>query len=171
MSIQTRIENWIEHYIIRYNLCPFAKSSFDGRKIVYTDWDGLDLDILQSAFLDFLARAPHEIDSSFLILPKAMSWESFLDLLYGLEALIEETEGLHLITLVPFHPAYMHAGHETAQTVHYSNRAPVPLIQMIHKDDVSERTRFLSIEDVLAKNSETLEVLGIEQLKIQFKNL
>ena len=79
-------KKWIETFVIRHNLCPFAKKPYLQNTIRYevyegTDWEALGI-ILQNESL-FLKNTPKSTtETTILIIPNALNdFNDYLDFL------------------------------------------------------------------------------------------
>lgn len=81
-------KTWVSDFVIRYNLCPFAKSVFQDDSVRYTVFFGTDeakiRERLKFEMLTLLSTPESELSTTLLVLPFA--FQSFLDFhRFGLE--------------------------------------------------------------------------------------
>ncbi len=160
------LEKWIGEYVVNLQLCPFAGGTLKDKKWTSFEIDFKDYRSIEHTFYAFLKEEHAVIDSYFLTSEQLIKWEDFLFFMHFLEELVAEVEAFQSIKIVGFHPDYKHADVESEQ-VHYSNRAPWPLFQLLHSEDVRNRTKLMDIERVLEANVETLNGYTIEALQIK----
>lgn len=135
------LERWLEDAVIGLGLCPFAAPvQREGR--VYWSLSGATTP--DDALRDVLREAESLLDSperstTLVLLPQALSdFEEFLDAVYLLEELLEESGAHTLLQLAHFHPRYRFAGEDPGALSHFTNRTPCPVVQLLRVEEVSE---------------------------------
>lgn len=157
------LEKWISDYIVELNLCPFAHNTLHKNKWKLISIDFQKASQIEEVFYAFLNENLEEKETYFLESDQLRKWDDFLFYFHFLEDLTQQITHFKKVKIVGFHPSYVH-GEIEEDYLHYSNRSPWPLIQLLHVDDVEKRTKFISVEEVLDKNAETLKNIPLMDL-------
>ena len=167
MSAPARaVRDWVEDFVIRLGLCPFAARPFR---------DGL---------VDFPVCPEHEAEPAFdwtvtqlqafitvprppaatwlLIYPEALfDFAEFLDFLAAAEELCEASGADALVQFAHFHPAYRFADVPEEDPANATNRSPYPVLQLLLVEGVAEAVRsYPDVEAIPARNVALLRGLG-----------
>jgi len=163
MNKKQIVELWLQKYILELNLCPFAYQAVNMGKIIILEFKKENEEFIFDTFHKFLKDSPNKIESYFLIIDEVPNFNDFLEILYFLEDLTHEVNEFENIKIVGFHPNYMH-GHVNFEVEHYTNRSPIPLIQLINNSDIEKRTKTIAVQSILDSNLTTLKQKGKIQL-------
>ena len=163
------VHRWIERFVVGHNLCPFARREMENQtvRIVLSE---------ATSELDLLARLREElelldlddaIETTVLIHPHVLEdffeFNQFLDECERLLVLLDR-EGVYQIA--SFHPQYQFADTEPEDAENYSNRSPYPMLHILRERSVEKAVAdYPDIDNVPARNLQTLESLGREQLE------
>lgn len=161
----TETQQWIESFVIKHNLCPFAKQPFTKGLIDYRVSDHADGELLLTEFLSYIQFLntvdSNEISNGFYILNlESLDFIAYLDLIGIAEAIIEDADLQDTFQLVSFHPEYQFSGTEMDDPSNFANRSPHPMIHILRVDEVEDA--IADGEDVgviLQRNTETLNKL------------
>ena len=152
---------WVKNIIVKYNICPFAKKELDRGSIRYCEEKSTEIE----GVLDRLAEECRFLDSNdetettLLILSEACSdFESFLDLVYLSNHLLQISHYEGVYQLAHFHPDYCFEGDPEDAASNYSNRSPYPTLHIIRES---------SMERAIAEHP---DVDGIPERNIRFMN-
>ena len=133
-----RCKHWVENFVIRYNLCPFAHPFAKRGQIRYRLSQQKDLEARLYEFLeemDFL-EGHVEFRTTLLIYEdEQLDFLSYLKLYDFCETMIEKEE--KPFQLASFHPQYCFSGVAYADPANLSNRSPYPIIHILRLDDVT----------------------------------
>ena len=157
---------WIVDFILKKDICPFAKKPFElglfhMEKTRHTDHkDQLEFFFNQ---LKLIQKSPREkISNSFLVFERgAPEFYEFLEFFYQCEALLEEIVPTHEFQIVCFHPFFKFKGEERDARINYVNRSPYPSIHILRSVEVE-----LALEDqgaglkISQQNEEKLKALS-----------
>ncbi len=158
------LEKWIADYVVKLNLCPFAAGTLKQNKWQLHTLDFKDYKALEQLLTSFLNEDLEEIETYFLKSAQLEKWDEFLFYFHLLEEITTEVEIFQSIKVVGFHPEYRHAGIDD-ENVHFSNRSPWPLIQLLNTDDVHKRTAQVDVAKVLEENELTLNKTSLIELE------
>jgi len=161
-------KRWIEEFVIGFRLCPFAKTVFDNKQILYNLELSDDTHMQLVAFWNSLQQLEKEseLSTSILILPNAPEdFESYLDVFEKAEFLLEESGLKEKFQLAGFHPAYRFNEESISAASHFTNRSPYPLIHILYVADVRNAIEsHPDIASVPEMNILKMKDLGIEAL-------
>lgn len=161
MDAISSTELWVKNVIVKYNICPFAKRELDRGSIRYCEEVGTEIEAvlerLSREFV-FLDENP-STETTLLIISEACSdFETFLDLLYLSNQLLQMMHYQGVYQLAHFHPDYCFAGDSEDVASNYSNRSPCPTLHLIRES---------SMERAIAAHP---DVDAIPQRNIEFMN-
>ena len=131
-------KQWVEDFVIRYNLCPFAHPFAKKGQILYRLSQKEGLESRLHEFLeemDFLEEDTDFRTTLLIYADEHLDFLSYLELYELCEAVIEKEE--RPFQLASFHPHYCFAGVAYSDPANLSNRSPYPIIHILRLDDVA----------------------------------
>ena len=135
------VVGWIQRAVIGLNLCPFANGAqmSGGLKVeAYRASELSDAAEWVVTQAQVLSRASHTETRVLAILGALDDFLDFLDCIAVIEGTLEAV-GLHeTVQLAHFHPQYRFEGTVADDASNYTNRSPVPIIQLLLVSAVSE---------------------------------
>ena len=163
-------KNWLEHFVIKHNLCPFAAKPFKSNNIRYVSYPVTDEDELADKLIDEVLLLkntnPQEIETSIVIAPTMLvdflDYNQFLDVV---DSIIKELNVEGIIQVASFHPAYQFADLDVADVRNYTNRSPYPMFHLIREDSIATAREMMDVEAIPDRNMDLLMALGIETVK------
>ena len=164
MSIvyQKITKNWINDFVIHYNLCPFAKKPFVQNTIRYALYEGVDWEELGLLFqreATFLENTPNSsTETTIIIVPNALNdFNDYLDFLAFANRLIFALRLEGELQIASFHPDYQFDGTEKMDVTNYTNRSPFPLFHLLKEDSVEQAlAHYEEPESIPERNMETM---------------
>ena len=145
-NVEDITRRWIDSFIIRLGLCPFASKPFLKEQIRYTISEATgDEDLLLDFFVEgqLLLDVPkEEIATTMLVAPDYEGdIEAFYALYVWLTDLLESGDEPILGDQVQpafFHPKWTFAGVPADSAVHYEKRAPFATINLLRRTDLND---------------------------------
>lgn len=165
-----RTKNWIESFVINYNLCPFAKKPFIQDKIRYVLYEGTDLEeltaLLEKELLFLENTSKTAVETTFLITPDLFEdFYFYLDYLELANDLIFALNLEGVLQIASFHPDYQFGGTEKTDVTNYTNRSPLPLLHLLREDSLAEAlAHYEEPESIPERNMEMMRKLGLERV-------
>lgn len=175
MKAITITQHWVLDFVIGLNLCPFARQPFNKQKIRFATTEKTDAEDILLAFWDevqHLLKTPKEEVSNTLFILSSVDWdfESFLDIYYVAEELLEEQGLQEHIQLAGFHPDFQFEETGFEEPVNFVNRSPIPMIHLLRVDEVAEAIEsHPDAEGIPDRNKKTLDNIGYKELAKRFK--
>lgn len=166
-----KTRDWIEHFVIRLNLCPFAKKAFDEEKIRYVVLNSDKMGDLTKLLLDelfFLVKTnPDRIETTMLIHPNLLiDFEKYNDYLTIADEILLEMNLMGDMQIASFHPKYQFAGTEIDAVENYTNRSPYPMLHLLREESIERALKsYPHPEDIPKRNIEKMNDLGLDKLK------
>jgi len=161
IDVITSTQLWVKNVIVKYNICPFAKKELDRGSIRYVENKSTDIEgVLETltAECEFLVTH-NNTETTLLILSDACTdFDTFLDLVYLSNHLLQMSGYEGIYQLAHFHPDYCFEGDDEDAASNYSNRSPFPTLHII---------REASMEEAIAKHP---DVDAIPERNITFLN-
>ena len=145
-DVEDTTRRWIDSFIIRLGLCPFASKPFLKEQIRYSISEATgDEDLLLDFFVEgqLLLDVPkEEIATTMLMAPHYEGdIEAFYALYVWLTDLLESGDEPILGDQVQpafFHPEWTFAGVPADSAVHYEKRAPYATINLLRRTDLND---------------------------------
>ena len=138
-----QIRAWVEDFVVRLGLCPFAAAPLRKGEVKFI---ACDLESAEDVFYwileqvhTFVRQPPAEVATTLLIFPRALrDFTDFLGLVEELEDVLAQSEADALVQLAHFHPTYRFAGLIAEDPANKTNRSPHPVLQLLRVEGVAE---------------------------------
>lgn len=163
-------KNWLEQFVIRHNLCPFAAKPFRQNRIRYVSYPADSEQELVARLIDEMlllkTADPQELETSIVIAPCMLA--NFLDynqFLNVVDSIIEQLNVEGIMQVASFHPDYQFADLDGTDVRNYTNRSPYPMFHLIREDSIEQARQMMDTDTIPARNMEVLLELGIEQVR------
>ena len=160
---------WLETFIIKHTICPFAKREFDKNSIHYE----VILEPSLEQQLEQLILACNQLDNNsdiettLVIYPKGLDdFDDYLDFLYLANELMIKQGYEGVYQLASFHPDYCFDGVDEEDASNYTNRSPYPMLHLIK--EVSLEQALLNTpnpENIPIRNVEYTRKMGLNVLR------
>lgn len=168
MDYQKITADWLEHFVIGLNLCPFAKKPFTTDKIIYRVETTTSIEKLKETLLTellILNNTPAtEISTTLIIHPNILidflDYNDFLEVANEILALVDM---VGLVQIASFHPNYQFAGTSTNDITNYTNRSPFPMLHLLRESEVEKAIEnYPQPEEIPNRNMEQLTALQLQ---------
>ena len=136
MDVINSTQAWVKNVIVKYNICPFARKELELGSIRYTEDKSIEIEgVLEKLVEECVYLDQHsQTETTLLILSEACSdFESFLDLIYLSNHLLQLNKYEGTYQLAHFHPDYCFEGDPEEAASNYSNRSPYPTLHIIRE--------------------------------------
>jgi len=166
-----KTKRWIEAFVIKLDLCPFAKHPFSNGKIHFAVETSEETEVQLTSFWNEVERletaGPKDISNSILIYPNGLDdFFDYLELLDLCEELLKLQKVEDLFQIASFHPDYLFEGSKVDDVKNFTNRSPYPMIHILRVEEVSAAIEFYDdVDQIPKKNKSTLEEIGFEKIK------
>ena len=164
---QTR--EWIQSFIIKYNLCPFAKREMDkgSVKIHYSRAKSAKSALADlKTEMEYLTANP-ETETIFLLFPLFLhDFFDFLDFvdLAEMNLVTQGYEGIY--QLATFHPEYCFADANVDDVTNYTNRSPYPMLHLLREESIEKAVHWFGNTGTIPETNMTrLRALGLEEVE------
>lgn len=170
---QTR--QWVEHFVIALNLCPFAAVPFRKDRIRFVLASGTDPDDLARTFLkelNYLYQIDAETTETTLIVhPNVLTdFLDYNDFLGVVDELLEASGLVGIIQVASFHPDYEFADGPAGDPANYTNRSPFPMLHLIREASISRAVEhYPEPEQIPVINTAKLRAMGMDKVKNYWK--
>jgi len=141
MDVISSTQSWVNKVIVKYNICPFAKKEVDRGSIRYCKDESTEIEEVldrlteECRFLD----EHQQTETTLLILSEACTdFDSFLDLVYLSNHLLQMSHYEGVYQLAHFHPDYCFEGDAEDAASNYSNRSPYPTLHIIRESSMEK---------------------------------
>jgi len=130
---------WINDFVIKHNLCPFAHKPVSENKVRYVlveEKIGTNLERFFLEEVNHLISNP-SVSNSFLVCPKLNDdFMAYINMIYQLEDLLSDKELNEGFQIASFHPSYQFAGTTIDDVSNRTNRSPHALIHILRGDEM-----------------------------------
>lgn len=170
MTPEDAVWAWNHRMVVGQNLCPFAAPAIkrEAVRVVAspaTDLEGL-VEALAAEIDQLLATATARLSTTLLVIPDMLfEFETYLDALEILEAVMSDSGLDGILQLASFHPNYQFADAEPDDPAHWTNRAPYPVFQLIRESEIEQAAAAYDVDGIPARNIERMRTLGQAQLR------
>ncbi len=141
MNYEQIINDWLEKTIIGLDLCPYAKSPFENKKIKLNICETSDLEDLYEEFIqevDSLIRLD-TFETTLLVAPNFVGdFFDFNNFIGALNDNLEEAGFGTDIQVVGFHPEFCFENLEHDDKANYVNRSPHPLVHLLKVQSITD---------------------------------
>ncbi|CAH1001987.1 hypothetical protein LEM8419_02902 [Neolewinella maritima] len=143
MSPSQRTLQWVEDFVIKLQLCPFAARPHREQRVVCI---ACTLPDVPSAFYwagaqvqQFVQQDAVDVETTLLVFTEVLSeFEAFLDFIEEIQLLLDESGGSELVQLAHFHPHYVFAEQPADDPANATNRSPYPTLQLLRVAQVAK---------------------------------
>ncbi|WP_338763824.1 DUF1415 domain-containing protein [Bernardetia sp. ABR2-2B] len=178
-NIETTTKKWLEDWILRLNLCPFAHSVYAKNQIRFEIEESNSFEkCVQKAVSEIVFleennndKSQNYIDTTLLVFPNTFlnpneklndeentSFNDFLDFVALLDLYLEQNNLESKFQLVAFHPNYIFEGEDKNSKSHFTNRSPYPILHVLREESVEKVIEnYNQVASIPQKNIEKLE--------------
>jgi hypothetical protein len=168
-EIVKSVRYWLVAFVIKLNLCPFAKREFTNERVKFAVSDASTEEQLLADLQQELShlQEDNEIETTLLIHPHVLqefdNYNQFLDIV---DALLDEEGLLGVYQIASFHPNYRFADTEFDDAENYSNRSPYPILHLLRESSLErEIARHQDTSLIPERNIQLLCELGAAKLQ------
>ncbi|WP_173238454.1 DUF1415 family protein [Legionella antarctica] len=166
--------NWVRSFIMKYNLCPFAKGPVNkGTLRVAVSNTSKKAQALEDLMTEIKYLDNHpEVETTLLVFANSFKlFFTYLDFVDIAERLLQEQDYEGVYQLATFHPDYYFADSEPEDISNYTNRSPYPMVHLLREDNLEKAiSAYGDTEIIPQRNSATLHELGLEKIKKIFED-
>lgn len=170
-------KSWIDQFVIKHNLCPFAAFPFRNKKIRYQLEETEDVEKLVMTLINELNyiknKSGQELETSLIIHPKVLNeFLDYNDFLYAANELLKEMNLDGEIQIASFHPNYQFAGEAEDAPSNFVTRSPFPMLHLLREDSVAKAIQsHPNTEQIPFENIDKMNEIGFDQLNSFLRNL
>jgi len=162
-------EAWLTTFIIKYNICPFARKEHERSSIHYSVVDSNSTEqCLKAVFTECLRLdSQTEIETTLIIYPNHFKqFDDYLDFLAMAESLLMEQDYEGVYQLASFHPHYCFEGESLKDPANYTNRSPYPMLHLIREASLEQAVKSHPNPELIPeRNIKLTRELGREKLQ------
>ena len=181
IDIINHTKNWINHFIIKHNICPFAKREFDknkeGNKKGDIHYEVVTSDKIENQLQELIYSCEQldkedGIETSLLIIPNGLSdFDDYLDFLDLAIELMHKQGYEGTYQLASFHPNYCFEGVDTDDASNFTNRSPYPMLHLIREISLEKvLANYPKPENIPTRNIKYTQDLGVQFLETSLNN-
>jgi hypothetical protein len=140
--IVAKTRKWIEEFVIKYNICPFADLPYHQGRVIFQCEDAPEYESAIFSFAVYIRKLSFQLNdfsNAFLIFPQWQGgFPSFLDLTEYCYSILEEMNLSDRFQLVCFHPSFYYHGESSESETSLTNQSPFPMIHILQVEEVSQ---------------------------------
>lgn len=167
-NIIQQTENWVNEFIIKYNICPFAEHVVTKQLIEYCVIKDTSIEDCLLQMIEQLLKldSSKNTETALLIFPYSVDdFDSYLEFLAIANQLIEDQGLSDDYQLASFHPDYCFAGEDKIDAANFTNRSPWPMLHLIRQSSIEQGLKFYQHpEQIPIRNIKLTRELGYEFL-------
>lgn len=168
-QILEQTNHWLRSFIIKLNICPFAKREIEKNTLktqicsAKKIQEALEELLIELIFLD----KNTSVETTLLIFPSLFKdFLSYLDFVDYAERLIQQEGYEGLYQIATFHPDYCFEGEKFDDPANYTNRSPYPMLHLLREASVEKAIAYYGDTEAIPKrNLATLRELGVKKIK------
>lgn len=160
---------WIWQFVIKLNLCPFAKREMDKGSVRV---QASQAETVERAMIDLMAEIDllngnSAIETTLLVFPSFLNdFFDYLDFVDLAESIMEDKGYEGIYQLATFHPNYCFADAKADDLTNYTNRSPYPMLHLLREEQIEKAiTYYGDTERIPENNMALLRQLGLDELK------
>ena len=134
-------KTWLEQFVIKLNLCPFAAKPFREGRIHYALEVSVEPTQIAERLIDELEhlQTSPKIETTLLIIPNALDdFDVYWDFVEVAESIIEQLGLTGVFQIASFHPEYCFEGVEPDDPANKTNQSPYPMLHLLREQSLSE---------------------------------
>ena len=160
---------WLENFIIKHNICPFAKPVYEHDSIHYLIFRDENI---EEALQELISECTNledndETETSLLIYPDAfMNFDDYIDFVALANELINQQGYEGVFQLASFHPQYQFADTEVNDPANFTNRSPYPMLHLIREASLELALKnYPNPEQIPERNINFAREQGLEKMQ------
>ncbi len=160
---------WVREFVIKLNLCPFAKREMDKGSVSVS---ASSAETVEQAMIDFMVEIEllnlnADIETTLLVFPALFSeFFDYLDFVDVAEATLQADGYEGVYQLATFHPDYCFAGTTPDDVSNYTNRSPHPMVHLLREERIEKAIAYYGdTAQIYENNMACLRALGLNQVK------
>ena len=166
---------WVREFVIKLNLCPFAKREMDKGSVRVQASQALTVD---DAMIDLMTEIEllglnSDIETTLLVFPSCLTvFFDYLDFVDHAESILRANGQEGIYQLATFHPDYCFADGSADYVTNYTNRSPYPMVHLLREEHIDQAIAYYGDTEQIPENNMTcLRKLGLEAVnKIARRN-
>jgi len=160
---------WVRDFVIKLNLCPFAKHEMDkGSASIKAS----NAESLEEAMIAFMTEVETlntnaNIDTTLLVFPNCLkNFFEYLDFIDIAESTLKSKDYEGVYQLATFHPDYCFAGVDAEDVTNYTNRSPYPMVHLLREEQLESAINYYGDTSKIPENNMAcLRKLGIVEIQ------
>ena len=157
------IREWVDAAVIALDLCPFSHGPWKSGAVAITPSLARTSSMAMGDVGDAIEALldSNTIETTLVVFARALDdFEEFLDAVDHVQGYLEESELDQELQLASFHPEYVFEGVATDAASNYTNRAPLPVLQLLRVRSVDEAvSNFGDTSVIPTRNIESVEAM------------
>ncbi len=168
---EMKTKEWVENFIVKFNICPFAKKPLQENRIRFESYfpksDQEIITVLSDELAILALSETRFLATSIVIFPKLkIDFEDFYYLCEKLNWVLNNWKLDKDFQFVVFHPDFYFEGEKEAQNTNLVNQSPYPMVHLIRSIDIEwARNTFFDLDQIPVENQKLLQNLSARELE------
>lgn len=170
-----RSRAWVEEFVVRHGLCPFAKPVLDADSMRLKVSKASELNELVTDLQAEVLYLEENPDTETTLLIGSDFPSDFLEFnewrIY-LEEIMDESGLTDFVQIASFHPEYYFGGTQPEDAENYTNRSPYPMLHLIRQEEMTKAIESFpgDTEEIPMRNISRMEKIGAVKLEEVLKD-
>lgn len=168
-------KRWLNEFVIKHNICPFAKHEYDKGSIHFEVINELKVEDQLQALIQACTQLDDDpsIETSLLIYPNGLDdFDDYLDFLHLANLLLDKQGYEGIYQLASFHPNYCFNGVDEDDASNYTNRSPYPSLHLLREKSLEKAlANYPNPEEIPQRNIQYTRALGNKVLSDLLKEV
>ena len=167
-----KVKAWISSFVIKLNLCPFAKEAFSKDNIHYVIVKSNEASEIINCFKTEIKDLHTSLYSTSVVIidHKELDFLEYLRIFDWCEKELNKSGLDEVFQLASFHPDYQFAGTDYSDQSNFTNRSPYPLVHILSSAEVAKAINMYGdTSKIFKRNIELMESMTSEKLKSYIK--
>ena len=158
---------WLERAVLGLKLCPFARFPYETGRVRFAVIDAFDEAGRRDGFIaevQHLRNTPADVlETTLVIYPNGVAdFIEFLEFVKRAQSVLGKRGLDERFQIAPFHPLFQFNDQPAEAIENYSNRSPLPILQLLRQRSVEHAVASVGAANVIyEQNIQTLQALGL----------
>ena len=164
-------KKWIEQFVIKLDLCPFARHPFKNNTIRYVVMEENQLQLLAQCLIKelyFLQKPENQaIETTLIIHPQVLTnFYDYNDFLHLADQILKDFNFEGIFQIASFHPDYQFEATQKNDVENFTNRSPFPMLHLLRETSIDWAVaHYPNIDSIPQKNIALMQQLGLDKIK------
>ncbi len=165
----SQTQNWLDQFIIKHNICPFAQKEREKNSIRFVEDAEVNIEQLLENLIkecEYLDENSNTETTLIIFSSGLIDYDDYLDFVGMAERLLISLDYEGIYQLASFHPDYCFADSDENDAANYTNRSPYPMLHIIREKSLQiALDSFPNPEQIPERNINYCRDLGLNYVQ------